>query len=116
MRKHHLKADLHLHTTASDGRLEPHQIVSLAVDIGLDIIAITDHDTVEGIIPALTAAKQYSSLTVIPGVEISTYQRDGEIHILGYFIDYTDSQLVSSLQELRESRTTRAMKMVQKLS
>jgi predicted metal-dependent phosphoesterase TrpH len=111
-----LRADLHLHTTASDGRLEPYQIVALAIDIGLDVIAITDHDTVDGIIPALNAAKKYPSLTVIPGVEISTYQRDGEIHILGYFIDYTDPQLVSSLQELRDSRTIRAMKMIQKLS
>jgi predicted metal-dependent phosphoesterase TrpH len=110
-----LRADLHLHTTASDGRLEPHQIVSLAADIGLDVIAITDHDTIDGITPALTAAKQYPSLTVIPGVEISTYKRNGEIHILGYFIDYTDPKLVSSLQDLRDSRVTRAMKMIQKL-
>ena len=110
-----MRADLHLHTTASDGRLEPYQMISLAVDIGLDVIAITDHDTVDGIVPALNAASKYPSLTVIPGVEISTYKKNGEIHILGYFIDYTDPQLVSSLEELRDSRTRRAMKMVRKL-
>ena len=63
-----MKADLHLHTTASDGRLEPEEIVSLAVSVGLDVIAITDHDTTDGVVPALAAARSVNSLTVIPGV------------------------------------------------
>jgi len=86
-----MKADLHIHTTASDGRLSPLEIVQLAVRLKLDVIAITDHDSIEGIAPALAAAP--SSLTVIPGVEINTDVSHGEVHILGYFIDYTAPEL-----------------------
>jgi predicted metal-dependent phosphoesterase TrpH len=110
-----LKADLHLHTTASDGRLEPKDIVSLAVKVGLDVIAITDHDTIDGIAPALAAAKAFPSLMVIPGVEINTDVPHGEVHVLGYFIDYTDQKLAVALQRLRDSRQGRAQGMIAKL-
>jgi len=110
-----VKADLHLHTTASDGRLNPEGLVSLATKVGLDIIAITDHDTIGGIVPALTAAKAFPSLTVIPGVEINTDVPHGEVHILGYFVDYTDRKLAASLQSLRDSRLKRAQQMIAKL-
>jgi predicted metal-dependent phosphoesterase TrpH len=111
-----VKADLHLHTTASDGRLEPKEIVSLAIKVGLDVIAVTDHDTIDGVVPALAAASDSHSLTVIPGVEINTDVARGEVHILGYFIDYTDKKLAAALQKLRDSRRDRAQKMVAKLS
>jgi predicted metal-dependent phosphoesterase TrpH len=111
-----VKADLHLHTTASDGRLEPKEIVSLAIRVGLDVIAITDHDTIDGVVPALAAASDSHSLTVIPGVEINTDVARGEVHILGYFIDYTDKKLEATLQKLRDSRRERAQKMIAKLS
>lgn len=110
-----MKADLHLHTTASDGRLEPAEVVQLAAKIGLDIIAITDHDTVDGVAPALAAAEVYPWLTVIPGVEINTDVPRGEVHILGYFIDYTDKGLGMTLKKLRESRVKRAQEMIAKL-
>jgi len=110
-----VKADLHLHTTASDGRLEPRELVSLAVRVGLNVIAITDHDTIDGIAPALAAAKILSSFKVIPGVEINTDVPDGEVHILGYFIDYTDRKLAAGLQRLRDSRLGRAQQMIAKL-
>ena len=110
-----MKADLHLHTTASDGRLEPKEIVSLAIKVGLDVIAITDHDTIDGVVPALTAASGSHSLTVIPGVEINTDVARGEVHILGYFIDYTDKKLAATLQKLQDSRRGRAQKMIAKL-
>ena len=110
-----MKADLHLHTTASDGRLEPREIVSLAVRVGLDVIAVTDHDTIDGVVPALAAAQASPSLTVIPGVEINTDVPRGEVHILGYFIDYTDKKLAATLQKLRDSRRERAQKMIAKL-
>ena len=110
-----MKADLHLHTTASDGRLAPKELVSLAAKVGLDVIAITDHDTIDGIAPALAAAKTSPSLTVIPGVEINTDVPHGEVHILGYFIDYTDLKLAASLQKLRDSRLGRAQQMIDKL-
>ncbi len=111
-----MKADLHLHTSASDGRLEPGELVDVAVKAGLDVIAITDHDTVDGIVPALAAAKAFPSLEVIPGVEVNTDVPRGEVHILGYFIDYTDKNLAVTLQELRDSREGRALKMISKLS
>jgi len=111
-----VKADLHLHTTASDGRLEPNEIVGLAAKAGLDVIAITDHDTVDGVAPALAAAQALASLTVIPGVEINTDVPRGEVHVLGYFIDFTDRKLADNLQRLRASRQGRAQKMITKLS
>jgi predicted metal-dependent phosphoesterase TrpH len=110
-----VRADLHVHTTASDGRLEPKEIVSLAISVGLDIVAITDHDTIDGIVPALDAVPSTDSLTVIPGVEINTDVACGEVHVLGYFIDYTDKKLIAILHKLRDSRRERAQKMVAKL-
>ena len=111
-----MKADLHLHTTASDGRLEPKDIVSLAVKVGLDVIAITDHDIIDGVTPALAAAEAFPSLMVIPGVEINTDVPRGEVHVLGYFIDYTDRKLAAALQGLRDSRRERGQRMIAKLS
>ena len=110
-----MKADLHIHTNASDGRLSPQEIVALAVKFGLDVISITDHDTVNGIAPAIVAAEAFPSLTIIPGVEISTDVPRGEVHVLGYFIDYKDKDLVSALHRMRESRQGRAQKMIVKL-
>jgi len=111
-----VKADLHIHTTASDGRLEPKEIVALAISVGLDVIAITDHDTIDGVVPALAAAQNSGSITVIPGVEINTDVARGEVHVLGYFIDYTDAGLTATLQKLRDSRRERAQKMIAKLA
>lgn len=110
-----MRADLHLHTTASDGLLSPAEIVKLAASKGLDVIAITDHDTIDGIAPALQAGTGYPSLVIIPGVELSTDVPHGEVHILGYFIDYTDSQFTKELQKMRDSRKNRARKMIEKL-
>jgi len=111
-----VKADLHLHTTASDGRLDPGAIVSLARKVGLDAIAITDHDTVNGVEPALKAALGSPPIIVISGIEINTDVPHGEVHILGYFIDHTDRKLASTLVRLRSSRQERAQQMIAKLS
>ncbi len=110
------KVDLHIHTTASDGKCTPSEIVRKAAELGLGVIAITDHDTVEGIPAALETAKNYPALRVIPGVELSTDIPKGEIHILGYFIDYTDEEFRASLETMRNSRVERARKMVENLS
>jgi predicted metal-dependent phosphoesterase TrpH len=107
--------DLHVHTNASDGRFTPAEIVRRAGELSLKVIAITDHDTVEGISEALVAAKAYPNLRVIPGVELSTDVPSGEIHILGYFIDYTSEEFGASLETMRNSRIIRAQKMVEKL-
>ena len=81
------KADLHVHSTFSDGTLTPTEIVKLAKKIELDAFALTDHDTVDGVPEAVFAGKKYG-VEVIPGIEISTSYKDKEIHIVGLFIDY----------------------------
>lgn len=111
-----MKIDLHLHSTASDGRFSPQELVSMAASSGLEAIAITDHDSVEGVAPALLAAQEFPSLKVIPGVEISTDVPHGEVHILGYFIDCRDPELISTLEGLRSSRRLRAQRMLAKLA
>ncbi len=110
-----MKLDLHIHSTASDGRFSPEELVSMAVRAGVDVIAITDHDSVEGCAPALKAAQEFPSLKVIPGVEVSTDVPHGEVHILGYFLDCSDSELKESLGKLRNSRRVRAQRMLVKL-
>ncbi|HEY33446.1 MAG TPA: PHP domain-containing protein [Dehalococcoidia bacterium] len=111
-----LRVDLHLHSTASDGRFSPAELIHKAVDEGLTVISLTDHDTVDGVAPALEAARAFPQLRLIPGVEISTYISEGEVHILGYFIDYIDGSLQASLEQMRNSRWERAQKMVAKLN
>lgn len=110
-----MKADLHLHTTASDGRLTPEEIVRLAAQLGVTVISITDHDSIDGIAPALVAVNAFPSLTIVPGVEINTDVPRGEVHLLGYFIDYFDQELCSTLYRLRASRERRAITMIAKL-
>ena len=109
------KVDLHIHSTASDGRLSPEDVIYKSAELGLSIIAITDHDTVDGIAPALAAAKAFPQLKVIPGVEISTDVPQGEVHVLGYFIDYTNHELEATLRRFRSSRLERAQGMIAKL-
>lgn len=110
------QVDLHIHTTASDGQLSPAEVVHKAVELDLRYIAIADHDTIDGVAPALVAARGYPELTVIPAVELSTEVNKGEVHVLGYFIDYTDRELVASLNRLRHSRRERGRKMVARLA
>jgi predicted metal-dependent phosphoesterase TrpH len=108
--------DLHLHSTASDGRYTPSQLVQLALQKELRAIALTDHDTTDGIDEALGAAQQ-TGLMVIPGVEISTnVSGDLELHILGYHIDHRHAPLQKRLQELRESRLVRAREILRLLA
>jgi len=111
-----MKFDLHLHSTASDGRLSPEDVVRTAAKLGLAVISITDHDSVDGIAPALKVAENHPPLRVIPGVECSTDVPRGEVHVLGYFIDYTNPELVIKLAAFRNSRKVRAQKMIDKLA
>ena len=110
------KVDLHIHTTVSDGRFSPQQIVQKAAGLGLNTIAITDHDNTDGVDPAIKAARGFPQLRVIPGVEISTQAPGSEVHLLGYFIDCSNPKLSSALEELRSSRLGRAQAMISKLN
>ncbi len=107
--------DLHVHTTASDGSLTSAEVVVLALELGLGTIAITDHDSLEGVAPALEAASG-TPLRVIPGVELSSSAGELDAHILGYFIDCTDPVLLDMLATLRATRLARARAMVDALT
>lgn len=109
-----MAVDLHVHTTASDGSVTPEEIVKQASSLGLEAVAITDHDTIEGIEPALNAARP-TGLEVIPGVELSTVYQDKRVHILGYLVDLHEPDFLAQLAFLRSTRLARISKMVQKL-
>jgi predicted metal-dependent phosphoesterase TrpH len=108
--------DLHIHSTASDGKYPPAALIAKAAELGLRVISLTDHDSIEGIAPAIKASKAFPGLTFIPGVEISTDLPDGEAHILGYLIDYTNTDFQKELEKFRDSRLGRGQKMVEKLN
>jgi predicted metal-dependent phosphoesterase TrpH len=108
-------ADLHIHSTASDGKLTPAEVVREAAGRGLKFIALADHDNVDGIAPARAATSAFPGLKVIPGVEISTDVAEGEVHILGYFVDYNDAEFNYALSGFKNSRLQRGQKMVAKL-
>lgn len=111
-----MQYDLHVHTTASDGVLSPVEVVDKAYERGLCGIAITDHDTVDGLEPAISYQKAKDlPIAVIPGIEMNTEADGQEIHILGYYIDYYNLGLKGRLQEIREARHERAEKMIDKL-
>lgn len=108
--------DLHIHSTASDGKLTPAEVVREAAKQGLVYIALADHDSVDGVAAALAAAQSLPHLSVIPGIEISTDIPQGEVHILGYFIDYKDPEFLTWLDKFKNSRRRRAKQMVAKLA
>ncbi len=111
------KVDLHLHSTASDGTLTPAELVTLAVQRGLRAIALTDHDSTEGIEAALQAARAGGGeLEVLPGVELNTDVPAGEAHVVGYLIDHHERALQEELAQRRASRLARGRAMVEKLA
>ncbi|MBG9734004.1 PHP domain-containing protein [Paenibacillus alvei] len=108
-------ADLHTHTIASDGMTTPAYNVKLAYLAGLHAVAITDHDTVLGVPEAVAAGEQYG-VKVVPGVEISTVEDGIDIHVLGYFLDISNTKLLERLAELRAVRDRRNEMLVAKLT
>lgn len=98
--------DLHTHTTASDGTLSPRELVALAKEMGLAAVAITDHDTVDGLAEGLAAAKELD-IRVIPGVELSTELEHREIHIVGLGIDRSNRRLLELLAQRKAERARR---------
>ena len=107
--------DLHLHTTASDGRLTPTELINLVAQKGLRVVAVTDHDSTEGLDEAMKAAKAFPQLTVIPGIELSTDIPGDEIHVLAYFVRHKDEGLLATLRKFRQGRLERGEGMVGKL-
>ncbi len=109
-----MPVDLHLHSTASDGTLTPFELVNFAARLGFKAIALTDHDSVEGIALALQEAKKHK-IEVIPAVELSSDLNGRDIHILGYYINYEQDFFLEHLKRLRQHRYERAIKMLEKL-
>jgi 3',5'-nucleoside bisphosphate phosphatase len=106
--------DLHTHTTFSDGTFTPEELVALARERGLTVVAVTDHDSTEGIGRALDAAKD-DGPEIVPGVEFSTV-RDGQgIHVLAYWVDLLHDRFQAELRRLRDDRFSRGEQMVAKL-
>ena len=109
------RIDLHLHSTASDGVLAPAEVVRKAAYLKLKYIALTDHDSIDGLAEAFAEAEKHPGLTLIPGVEVSTDVAAGDVHILGYFIDWHDPELLRRLTIMRASRLDRGQAIVERL-
>lgn len=107
--------DLHIHSTASDGSFSPREVVTMARDRSLKAVALTDHDTIDGVAEAIQTGEQLG-IEVIPGIEISAYFPAGTMHILGYFIDYRQPSFNHQLQVLKQAREERNPRIVEKLN
>ncbi len=107
-------ADLHIHTDFSDGTMSPEQVVKEVSKLNLRTIAITDHDSVGAIEIAQSICKK-EGIEIIPAIELSSYYRPVDIHLLGYFIDIKNSALLEKLAELRSERIERIKKITKKL-
>jgi hypothetical protein len=107
--------DLHLHTTASDGVMSPSEIVRYAKAKGLQAIAITDHDTIEGLEEGLSEGKRID-FEVIPGIEVSAEHSPGSMHLLGFFLDIHHPLLNERLGYLQKARAERNPRIVERLN
>ncbi len=110
-----LLADLHSHSLHSDGMLSPGDLVRLASKVGLNTLALTDHDTTSGLAEAVRVGKE-SNIDVVPGVELSVRMERQEVHLLGYLFDPEEPRLCAFLQQSREDRLARAERMVKGLN
>lgn len=105
--------DFHCHSTASDGSLSPSQLVRLAVDNGISHLALTDHDTTDGLDEFLSYSNQ---LKLIPGIELSVNHNVGQLHIVGLFIDKSSKAMIELVNEVKEYRKERNDKLLAKIS
>ena len=107
--------DLHTHSTTSDGTLSPGALVRDAASIGLRTLALTDHDTIDGVPEAMAAGRE-TGVEIIPGVELGTSVERREHHILGYFVDIDDTSFQAALVDLAARRMRRAETMIARLA
>jgi predicted metal-dependent phosphoesterase TrpH len=107
--------DLHTHTTASDGRCAPAELVARAVAAGVTVLAVTDHDTVAGCDPAADACDA-AGIAFVPGIEITAVEDGVDVHVLGYYIDRQSARLHSFLAEQRRRRVDRVREMIDRLA
>lgn len=110
-----MRIDLHTHSNVSDGTQTPEQLIDSAVEAGLDVVALTDHDSTAGWAPAATRAQQ-RNIGFVPGIEISCEIEHRSVHLLGYYVDPVDAALCEELDKARRSRQTRAQRMVDRLA
>jgi predicted metal-dependent phosphoesterase TrpH len=108
--------DLHSHTTASDGTYTPRELVREAARRGLRVLAITDHDSTEGLAEAMDEAAKRRPLEIVPGIEINCDVEGAEVHILGYYMDYEALWFQTFCREQREERRQRVHRMVERLA
>lgn len=111
----HRFVDLHVHTSFSDGTFIPAEAVAYALEHGLSAIAVTDHDCIDGIAPAIAAAEN-TALRIVPGIELSAEIDNFEIHIIGLFIEWTLPWFKQRLEEIRKARFVRMQQMIEKLN
>ncbi len=107
--------DLHTHSTISDGSYTPTELVDYAAEKDLKVLALTDHDSTDGIDEFMRAAQKYENLIPVPGVEISVSSGSNEIHLVGLFVDHKSESLEKLLCEIRTHRSDRNLKIVDKL-
>lgn len=110
-----MKVDLHIHSDWSDGKYSPARIVELAAHYGIEIISLTDHDTVAGLCEASAAARNQKTVRVIPGVEFSVWLAEHELHILGYGIDAAHPDLVRLVEIAQANRRNRISRILETL-
>ena len=108
--------DLHTHTTASDGTLSPRELVRAAARRGVRVLAVTDHDSTEGLRDALEAAEQHRPLTIVPGLEINCDVPGAEVHVLGYLVDHEAAWFQDFLREQRAERVARVHRIAARLA
>jgi 3',5'-nucleoside bisphosphate phosphatase len=106
--------DLHTHTSESDGTFSPTEVVRLALERGLDVVAITDHDTTGGLEEAAVAGED-AGLQVVPGIEFSAEYEGYSLHVLAYWVDPANPELQAELKRLVDTRLRRGELMVEKL-
>ena len=112
-----MKIDLHIHTTYSDGTFSPEMVVETAVDCGLDVIALTDHDNILSHKVANDYVKKNNiNLEIIPGVEINTIYKGYEVHILGYFMDTNNADFQNLMKSQQEARVKQTNEIIELLS